>query len=181
MTRLTGLGVLVCLLLVGLIAAQLMVDIRPKEPLVESRPQASVTLPEAGPSISGGGNSVTSVIEARPLFSASRRPVAKSQPTFSVNMEVKPFHRRLSGVVIEPSMRAAMFAGDDKGRGILVKEGEPIEGWFLETVTPVGVTLRAAGASQVIELAKTKNDTEGRAAAKPVVPSFISPSLLRDR
>jgi len=187
LSRLTMSGLLLCGVLAGVVASELLTEVQDSDAPQARGVQARVATPETGAVKQSGGKAAVSIIQARPVFSPNRSPVAKSQPALFVNMAVKPFNRRLSGVVIEPSMRAAMFAGEGKSRGVIVKEGELIEGWFLERVTPVNVTLRAAGASQVIELIKTKHgkDSQSSKTAQTTIdsqmPSFISPLLSQDR
>ena len=172
---------LACVLLVGLITAQLLHDVGATEPQNDLIPQAIAALPEASSRPDRSADAAASVINARPLFSATRRPAEKIQPGPAVDTTVAPFTRRLTGVVIEPSMRAAVFTGDGKGRGLVVKEGETIEGWLLESVTPTGVTVRAASTSQAVELVKATSATERQDATDPDMPSPMFPFSKRNR
>lgn len=172
----TILGGLICFSLSGVIAAELLTDIRSAKPLVASAPVATANSPESEPPAAPGNRAaLAQTIEERPLFSPGRKPVAASMPARQVDTTVKPFGRRLTGIVVEPQMRAAVFAGEG-ARPVAVKEGEPIDGWFLETVTSVSVTMRSAGTVQVIALIKSKTPIN-EPGTKPATPSFISPVL----
>src|SRR5882724_9794992 len=70
-----------------------------------------------------------STIVARPLFSPSRRPLEKEAPV-SEDFNGK----RLSGIIIAPEQRIAIFAVDG-GKPLALGEGETVGAWQIETIT----------------------------------------------
>lgn len=169
-----------CGVLAAVIAWQLAADLETSGRAVVS-PGTRLDIAEsASPAAAPDYAAALQIIESRPLFSPDRRPVQRTLISRPVAAHVKPFARKLTGVVLDGNLRAAFFAGEDGKRSVMVRQGEPIEGWFLESVTSSGVELRTAGASQRLELNRTKQ-TDGKTTAKPVIPSFISPALAQNR
>ena len=55
------------------------------------------------------------------------------------------FQQRLTGIVVTPALREAMFSAD--GRTRVLHEGEQIDGWTLTAIDPHAVRLEAAGST----------------------------------
>lgn len=105
------------------------------------------------------------VVNNRPLFNESRRPVvidvdvAEEEPEPVVEMEVAdPPKVRLTGVVITPTERVVTLTPEAGGKSVVLREGMPLEGkfvgWSVDKVQPRRVSLRSAeGESFDVELA----------------------------
>jgi len=72
------------------------------------------------------------------------------------------WHRRLTGIVISPELRVAVFALDGDTRS--VAEGQQIEGWVVTAIRPDGVSIEAAGETRLLAL---EASAPGKAQAKP--------------
>jgi hypothetical protein len=100
-------------------------------------------LPEPRPA-----NAFAAVTE-RPLFTATRRPVAITRPPADANLVLGKY--RLTGVIVAPGLRSMILAGGD-GRSISVAEGTAIDGWTVREVTNARVVLENAGKREVIRV-----------------------------
>jgi len=72
------------------------------------------------------------------------------------------WHRRLTGIIISPELRTAVFALEGDTRS--VAEGQQIEGWVVTAIRPDGVTIEAAGETRLLTLEAA---APGKAQAKP--------------
>jgi hypothetical protein len=114
---------------------------------------------------------------ARPLFSRDRKPtpvVAKSGggPT----LVTLP---RLTGVIVGPFGRTAIFAGTDGGKPVVVAEGSTVGPYTVQTIRPEGVKVTGPGGEQLVTLsgdAKTREslaaDIQRLAPPMPGQPQF---------
>jgi hypothetical protein len=84
---------------------------------------------------------------ARPLFAPDRRPVAEA-PSPAVVAHDTPLPR-LSGIVLSPNLRFAIFEGDHATRAIVVADGGTIAGWTVAAIAPNAVTLSRDGSQPV--------------------------------
>jgi hypothetical protein len=76
------------------------------------------------------------VAMARPLFSPTRRPPRAAGPV------AEDFTgKRLAGIVILPGYRLAIFAVNG-AKPLALTEGETVNGWQIETITPRDISLR---------------------------------------
>ena len=81
---------------------------------------------------------------ARPLFSPTRRPPSSDGPASAELAD-----KRLAGIVISPQQRLAIFAV--KGaKPLMLKEGAAIDGWQIETITSVDVSLRGPSGTRTL-------------------------------
>jgi hypothetical protein len=182
---LLGLG---CLVIAGIVTWEVTADISAGVH-ADSGAGAGASKADAGVAdILTPPNSDASVeiILAHPLFNASRLPISDTAKTEQVIAAPEPFHRRLTGVVIESVVREAVFAGEGGAHGIVVREGGAIEGWTVDSITPGAVTVRSAASTQVLELKEGKGKAPAdRPAAKAEPPSFNlslgAPSARRER
>jgi hypothetical protein len=92
---------------------------------------------------------------ARPIFSPSRRPIAKpnlSQPTPTVNHDIARPALALVGAVAGEDEDIAVFLDQRAKRLIRLKTGESHAGWTLEAVAGREVTLIKSGRRAVFTL-----------------------------
>jgi hypothetical protein len=86
-------------------------------------------------------------ILARPLFSATRRPPARNEgPAEDTSLS----DTRLAGIVTEPGRRFAIFAPSG-AKPLVVKEGDTVSGWRIETITPRQVSLSGPEGTKTLE------------------------------
>ena len=173
----------VCLALGALLAVELTAGARPAASFVVASPKpADPQTPEVARMAPDHRGAIRTIV-GRPLFTVSRRPAPESRPAARMAAAPTVFPRQLTGVVLDPTVQAAIFAGADKGKGTVVHIGETIEGWTLEAVTPSNVTVRAGHATQVVELPKSRGSSKA-AASQRTPPAFTAPRrvmLRRDR
>ena len=110
-------------------------------------------------------------ILARPLFSPTRRPPESSGPTASELTD-----KRLAGIVIEPDRRLAIFAVSG-AKPLVVTEGETVDGWRIENITPSEISLRGPSGSQTLQPRPDPNppppnrsQPPANAGARPAAP-----------
>lgn len=80
---------------------------------------------------------------ARPLFSPSRRP-----PAFAVENAAMP---RLSGIVLSPAGRVAIFQRASGTRTIVVAPGGTIDGWTVKDIATDAISLARASESVTMQ------------------------------
>jgi len=83
---------------------------------------------------------------ARPLFSATRRP--SSGPAEPTPGDLGG--NRLAGIVIEPDRRLAIFVVTG-GKPLTLAEGESVNGWQIENITPSEVSLIGRGGTKTLQ------------------------------
>ena len=84
---------------------------------------------------------------SRPLFSSTRRPRDRAIAGQAADPE---FQLRLSGIVIEPERRIAIFAKTG-AKPLVRSEGETLDEWRLDSITPREVTLSGPTGSTTLE------------------------------
>jgi hypothetical protein len=82
---------------------------------------------------------------ARPLFSPNRRPAEIAQST-NTDLDDK----RLAGIVIESERRLAIFAVSG-AKPLTVGEGDSIDGWRVESITPSEISLVGAAGTRTMQ------------------------------
>jgi len=85
------------------------------------------------------------MILARPLFSPTRRSPESSGPTVSGLTD-----KRLAGIVIGPDRRLAIFAVSG-AKPLVLTEGETVDGWRIENITPGEISLRGPSGSETLQ------------------------------
>jgi hypothetical protein len=116
------------------------------------RPAVAAARPKAAPDHTGEW---LTVILARPLFSPDRRPAsAIARSPAGGSPEGLP---RLSGVLVGPFGRSAIFAADGR-KSLVVDEGGKIDAWTIRTIGEDAVEVSGPGGAQTLH------------------PSFASPS-----
>lgn len=102
---------------------------------------------------------------ARPLFSASRRPVARKQPLVA-RSQTRPPDARLIGVLLTEDIRMALLTeGGKPPRRLAV--GQQVDGWTIAAIEPRRVLLRQGALDHELLLAKPKMAGTARARRQP--------------
>lgn len=101
---------------------------------------------------------------ARPLFTPGRQPAPGRQGP-AAGGQALPFEARLVGILYSPEQREVLFADGGKGGNKALHEGESIEGWTVERISPERVTFRSGVRSATIELAQ--DGTPGSRPRRP--------------
>ncbi|HVB18132.1 MAG TPA: hypothetical protein VNF04_16470 [Stellaceae bacterium] len=101
---------------------------------------------------------------ARPLFSPTRRPpVAEGPVDFDLS------DKRLAGIVIEAGRRLAIFAVTG-AKPLTLSEGEIVNGWEIENITPQEVSLRGPAGTRTLQ-----PKPDGRLIRRAPSPPFVNP------
>ena len=112
-------------------------------------------------------------IVARPLFSPTRRPRQTAKSEGATDPELSDV--RLTGIVIEPDRRLAIFAvAGAKPRTLSL--GEALNGWKLDSISPEEVSLSGPGGTRTLQpKIDTKLVRQARPAAAPSQPATGAP------
>jgi hypothetical protein len=107
-------------------------------------------------------------IVARPLFSPTRRPRQTAKSEGATDPELSDV--RLTGIVIEPDRRLAIFAvAGAKPRTLSL--GEALNGWKLDSISPEEVSLSGPGGTRTLQpKIDTKLVRQARLPAAPAQP-----------
>jgi hypothetical protein len=138
----------VCLVLVTVIAAEISFgafgpDADEASPTDRSGPAEMPVLRDIDAMVAG--------ILQRPLFSGSRLPLEEVVDIDEEGVaEPQPFLSRLTGVIIRPDGREALFERDGD-RPIGVKEGGAIDGWTVKEIRLDRVVLSTADGDKVLQ------------------------------
>jgi hypothetical protein len=104
-------------------------------------PQQSMSVVKARPAPAVDLERLAATISERPLFTPGRRrfvPVPVVVP--AVESVAHEITARLTGVMIEPANREALFAPDG-GKPFAAKLGDQVEGWTITSIEADGVML----------------------------------------
>lgn len=139
-----------CLGLGGVVAWQALAPVSPiADPLpgdaVPPHPSAAVWHADVPPS-----ENSFAVINARPIFDPTRRPVSEPAPTAST--DAAPPNLVLVGVAISGGNAVALLKGPDGRAAISARIGQTIDGWELVGIEPGFVILHAGGIDYTIKL-----------------------------
>ena len=108
---------------------------------------------------------------ARPLFSPSRRPPETVKSEGPADPELSDV--RLTGIVIEPDRRLAIFAvAGAKPRTLLL--GEALNGWKIDSISPEEVALSGPGGTRTLQ--PEGDATLVRQARLPAAPAQPPPA-----
>ncbi len=108
----------------------------------------AVKLPATAPPRPGHGlEAMVAQILARPLFSSTRRPAPhENGPVGDSALD----DNRLTGIVTEPGYRFAIFAPAG-AKPVVVREGDSIAGWRVESITPREVSLNGPAGTKTLQ------------------------------
>jgi general secretion pathway protein N len=144
----------------------------PGKPLASGNPLWAVPL------------SVLIATQARPIFSASRRPPPRAvaaSPADEVSRVVpqkatEPEHPPLAliGAVVGESDAIAVFIDRTNQKIVRLRQGEIHAGWALSSVQPREVTLKKADRTQTLALQGL--DASASAPGVPAVPGLVVPT-----
>jgi general secretion pathway protein N len=145
---LTGLRLLAGVFVVLAVTVAGEVADRPKgeieSPAASTQPAPAAPAPSATPTASRG-EAWSATLLARPLFAPGRRPV----PVAASPVPHETALPRLSGIVLSPGVRLAIFEVDHATRAIVVADGAPIDGWTVATIEADSVTLARDGSQSI--------------------------------
>jgi hypothetical protein len=91
---------------------------------------------------------------AAPLFSATRKPTETAVLAKAADAELPDL--RLTGIVIEPSRRIAIFALTDS-KPLIRIEGENLSDWRIETISVEDVSLSGPAGTRTLRLKPALN------------------------
>jgi hypothetical protein len=127
--------------------------------IVAAPPPARIAATPGGPQAPREAVSqLLATVLVRPLFSPTRRPATGDEPV------AEAFGARLTGIIVAPERRVAIFAGSG-GKPLIASEGDSIDGWDVETITPNEVSLK--GPTGVRTLQPKMDSTLARAQSPP--------------
>jgi general secretion pathway protein N len=109
-------------------------------------------------------------VQARPLFSQTRRPGA---PAGSLPASAS---FTLMAIVISAEDRHALLASGQPPKVVRVNEGEELGGWTVETILPNAVIVRRADLREEVKAKEAKKST----AEKPVSAVSAVTSAMHD-
>jgi hypothetical protein len=110
---------------------------------------------------------------ARPLFSRDRRPTAVV--TSSGGGTVVTSMPRLTGVLVTPLGRSAIFAGTDGGKPLIASAGTALGPYVVQAIEPGRVTV--AGPQGVLQLQPSYDANARRAALAEAQPQPPQPAF----
>lgn len=143
------------LLLLGLVGASLVAIIANeldndtvRDTLPSVPRQATVGAPAIVPPEGGAatGERIATLL-ARPLFNPDRRPVAGAASSGPGGAAELP---RLTGILIGPTGRSAIFAGADERRPVVLREGGSLGAFTVRSITPTQVTVLGPAGPRVL-------------------------------
>ena len=140
---------------------------RPEEPSEPPKP-ARTALPATAAPQTPKVDQLVEVALAQPLFSTTRRPPDAGMGSHTPDPELP--NMRLTGIVIEPDRRLAIFAIPG-AKPLALAEGELINEWRVESVAPNQVSLIGATGLTILE---PKFDPT-LVRPKPVMPANTIP------
>jgi len=140
--------------------------------------QVVATAPAAAPPPRGTEMTehwVAAILE-RPLFSPGRRPPspapAAAAPAPPPAYVAPP--PRLSGVLIGPHGRSAIFAGEDGGKSVSVTEGGRIGAFIVQAIEAGQVMLHGPDGPRILRPSFAEAAADGSAEAPEVQPSAVA-------
>jgi hypothetical protein len=112
---------------------------------------------------------------ARPLFSRDRKPTPPdAKPGTATTLAALP---RLTGVIVGPFGRTAIFAGADGGKAIVAGEGTAVGPYTVQSIQPGGVTVTGPKGEQMVALSGDATTRSALAAEIPRPPLQPPPGL----
>ena len=162
----TGVRVLLggCALLVAVVAAEAVSapsgDVgQPSAP--PSHPAAAPPAPLAPEGDRSAAWSTT--LLGRPLFAPDRRPIAGAAGPLAHEAALP----RLSGIMLSPTLRLAIFEDDHAPRARIVAEGASVAGWMVAGIGTDSVTLSRDGSPSITMRPRFAAGSPQAAPARP--------------
>jgi general secretion pathway protein N len=109
------------------------------------RPDAAAAVPRAP---NARLDELLATALARPLFSSTRRPPQGAANDGASGSDLAD--TRLTGIVTEPGHHVAIFAVNG-AKPLTLTEGEDVNGWRIENITPREVSLSGPGGTKTLE------------------------------
>lgn len=137
-------------------------------------PSRAEDAPAAGPGPAAPLDTLLATTLARPLFDATRRPSRSGGESVSAITD-----KRLAGIVIEPGQRLAIFAVDG-AKPLALSEGETVDGWRIESITPREVSLRGPNGTETFQPKldpKRVFPTPAQPPVNPTAPGAAQPAV----
>jgi hypothetical protein len=163
----------VALALMGVIAAELATEAGTQQSVPDAAPQ--LLLPASSPPqerLEQQEQGVTRAMNAvaRPLFSPDRRPPSPDAAPAVVASNTLP---RLAGTLVIPGRKQAVFETGSKDAGskpAVVGEGDRVDAWTVEAISPGRVTLAGPDGPRVLHVGFTRDGRvqEAQAVQLPV-------------
>jgi hypothetical protein len=124
----------------------------------------SPMLPQQAPDQQDRGQEWVATILARPLFSRDRRPLAAPGQNAAVAATSVP---RLTGILISPLGRTAIFAAVNGGKPIVVSEGGHLGRFVVQSIDVGQVTIIGPGGQNMLR----PSFDNATASTPPVAPA----------
>lgn len=168
-----------CALFAGIVVAEIAAAPAPETEATVAAPARAQPLPPAArPAIGSQYGAMVATALARPLFSATRRPPARSDgPAADTSLA----DTRLAGIVTEPGHRFAIFAAAG-AKPQLVTEGDTVSGWRVDSITPRDVSLSGPGGTKTLQPKIDPNlvpPAPPAVAAATAAPAPVNPAAIR--
>jgi hypothetical protein len=130
--------------------------------------------PAQAPPANRAGEWVTTIL-ARPLFSPGRRPPPlEDVQSSAAKSDILP---RLTGILVSPAGKTAIFADPSGGKPIVLREGDRIGAFTVQAIEAGQVTLTGAEGTQVLRPAFERGSAASasplQAAAVPAVQTAV--------
>ena len=155
MMRLASFGLLIGATALSAILAWEVGAFAPAQPPMAPPPHAVVAAAAVPAVAPDRTNEWVNAILARPLFSRDRRPAAGGGGTASATaVSSLP---RLSGVLVGPFGRRAIFAADGS-KPMVVGEGAQVSNWTVRVIEAGAVRLMGPGGEQVLHPSFAQSD-----------------------
>jgi len=112
---------------------------------------------------------------ARPLFSRDRKPTpTEAKSSAATTLAALP---RLTGVIVGPFGRTAIFAGTDGGKAIVAGEGTSVGPYTVRSIQPGAVTVTGPQGERMVALTGDAATRSALAAEIPRPPPPPPPGL----
>ncbi len=169
-----------CVLFAGILVAEIAAAPAPETEVASAAPSRAEPSPAAErPEAGSQYGSMVATALARPLFSSTRRPPARSDgPAEDTTFT----DTRLAGIVTEPGHRFAIFAATGV-KPLLVTEGDTVSGWRVDSISPREVSLSGPSGTKTLQPKIDPNlvppAPPPMATATPPPPPPINPAAVR--